>query len=150
MIIKCIRLIFDHATRPAYFILLSFITLIQFGEVIRNEMRIHSVRNKTDEYRQNWRNHLNRTADVRAPIHILRCKSKGNGDRGRPWKRLAENVQSQWALLSEPWRQEEREKAEYHLRSSPLYNFSPRTCHFLSLKSKYSPQHFVPNILMYP
>jgi hypothetical protein len=41
------------------------------NEYIRKELKIQSVQNKIDEYRQNWMNLLDRMTDERMPKSIL-------------------------------------------------------------------------------
>lgn len=57
------------------------------NEDIRNLLEIYELNNKVDDYRQTWKDHVNRMNNERLPKKILNYKPKGKRDIGRPKRR---------------------------------------------------------------
>ncbi|RZF44869.1 hypothetical protein LSTR_LSTR004494 [Laodelphax striatellus] len=54
---------------------------------IRTELNVYSMNKKVSEYRQQWREHIQRMPAGRIPLEILNYQPEGRRDIGRPRKR---------------------------------------------------------------
>jgi hypothetical protein len=66
-------------------------------EVIR-ELKINSVLEHTDQYRDNWK-HVQRMDRSRVPRQMMTYRPKGKRSLGRPHKRWRETVTGHWGLI---------------------------------------------------
>lgn len=57
------------------------------NEDIRGELGIYNINEKIEEYRENWRSHLNRMGNGRMPASVHNYQPRGRRDVGRPRKR---------------------------------------------------------------
>jgi hypothetical protein len=62
----------------------------QRNEVIREKLKVKSTVSKIDEYRQNWKSHVERMENFRFPKAALHYKPRGRRDPGRPTNRLSD------------------------------------------------------------
>jgi hypothetical protein len=56
------------------------------NEDIRAELKIYSINERITDYRNRWKNHINRQEDHRLLKKIRKYKPKGKRDVGRPTK----------------------------------------------------------------
>jgi hypothetical protein len=57
------------------------------NEMIGTELNICPVNDTTEQYRNNWLQHINRMQDTRLPRKTLQYRPSGKRDIGRPKKR---------------------------------------------------------------
>ena len=57
------------------------------NEVLRKDLENSAIQDVKSKYEQNWVNRLERMDNTRLPKHALKCKPRGQRDRGRPKKR---------------------------------------------------------------
>jgi hypothetical protein len=62
----------------------------QRNEVIREKLKVKSIVSEIDEYRQNWKFHVERMENFRFPKAALHYKPRGRRDPGRPTERWAD------------------------------------------------------------
>jgi hypothetical protein len=60
-------------------------------EILR-ELKINSVLEHIDQYRNNWKQHVQRVDRNRVPRQMMTCRPKGERSLGRPLKRWSETV----------------------------------------------------------
>jgi hypothetical protein len=60
-------------------------------EILR-ELKINSVQEHTDQYRNNWKQHVQRMDRSRIPRQVMKYRPKGKRSLGRPLKRRRETV----------------------------------------------------------
>jgi hypothetical protein len=66
-------------------------------EILR-ELKINSVLEHVDQYRNNWKQHVQRMDRSRIPRQMMTCRPKGKRSLGRPLKRWRETVTGHWGL----------------------------------------------------
>jgi hypothetical protein len=76
---------------------------------------VKSIVSEIDEYRQNWKSHVERTENFRFPKAALHYKPRGRRDPGRPTKRWADQWTSEHAMMSKPKKSEEEEEEIYFI-----------------------------------
>jgi hypothetical protein len=67
-------------------------------EILR-ELKINSVLEHVDQYRNNWKQHVQRMDRSRVPRQMMTYRPKGKRSLGRPCKRWRENVTGHWGLI---------------------------------------------------
>jgi hypothetical protein len=70
---------------------------------------VKSIVSEIDEYRQNWKSHVERMENFRFPKAALHYKPRSRRDPGRPTKRWADQWTSEQAMMSKPKKSEEEE-----------------------------------------
>jgi hypothetical protein len=62
----------------------------QRNKLLRETLKVKSIVSEIDEYRQNWKSHVERMENFRSPKAALHYKPRGRRDLGRPTKRWAD------------------------------------------------------------
>ena len=62
------------------------------SEDIRQELNIFKLIDKIAQYRNNWRDHVDRMTEDRIPKIIMNYKPKGKRNIGRPLKRWSQQL----------------------------------------------------------
>ena len=57
------------------------------NEDVRNELNVYAINEKITEYKERWKQHVNRMGNGRIPKKILNYNPRGKRDIGRPRKR---------------------------------------------------------------
>jgi hypothetical protein len=67
-------------------------------EILR-ELKVNSVLEHTDQYRNNWEQHVQRMDRSRIPRQMMIYRPKGKRSLGRPLKRWRETITGHWDLI---------------------------------------------------
>jgi hypothetical protein len=77
-------------------------------EILR-ELKINSVLEYTDQYRNNWKQHVQRMDRSHMPRQMMIYLKKGKRSLGRPPKRWRETITGHWGLIHvRRWRRKKK------------------------------------------